>query len=214
MEAPMTLQELLAPSAPDSAALASYLDGLSHRERLHAVRSLPRRLMARLYDVADRGTPLTLEDFAPSALDPLVPVRHHGINSLPLFRIFAKPMYRLSDGSVAGRNEQFWSWLVGPGYFTLREDSTAGKPGITLDYVALPQERPAGWPNTKSNAAGFSYFVFRGLNDVMRGVSSHVTIGKALRDGKDIGQYFILVREDPQAALSGAEPKALAAPSS
>ena len=55
---------------------------------------------------------------------------------------------------------------------------------------------PADWPKVRSNAGGLSYFVFRDLNDTLRRVSEHVTIGEAWRNGKNLHQYFILVRRD------------------
>ena len=104
-------------------------------------------------------------------------------------------MVRLEGGTITGRNVQWASFATGPGYFTVKsceqEDCS-----VLFDYVNLATTKPGDWPAVKPNSRGVSFFVFRGLTDHMRRVSEHVTIGKALRNGKDLGQFFMLVRED------------------
>ena len=39
-------------------------------------------------------------------------------------------------------------------------------------------------------------FVYAGMIDIMRGVSTHVTIGRALKGGKFMDAWFVLCRED------------------
>jgi len=210
----MSLIELVAAPDPDRDAIRAFLDGMSHAERVHATRSLPRTLFPVLYDMLAGGAPVTLNDMVPEGSEPFRVVRHHGINSLLMFRVFQKPMYRNNDGVICGRNVQFWAWLTGHGYFTVRVyDEGDPEREVVVDYINLPAEKPEGWPTIHHNARGLSYFVYRDTNDVMRQVSEHVTIGKALRNGKPIGAYFILVREDPEAALAGGETKALPAAS-
>ncbi len=183
------LIEILSASDVDTGELASTLDAMTHSERVSSIRGLPRALLRRLFDVST-ALPVTPETFVPKDVPALTPVRHVGTNNMPLFRAFEKPMYRDEHGRIAGRNVQTWQFITGPGYFTLTLD---GEPA--LDYVQLPEAAPAGWPRPTSNSRGFSYFVFRGLRDVMRASSQHVTVGRVFRLGKEQHQYFVLVRE-------------------
>jgi hypothetical protein len=171
--------------------LAKQLDAMTHTDRLRALWTIPRRDFGRIYDAAAGLRRISLEFAVPSSARPLEPIVHAGINSLAAFRGFAKPMYRTAGGGMGGRNVQTWEWLTGPGYFTVREDGAE----LLVDYVDLPREKPASWPGVASNARGFSFFVFRGLVDRLRGISEHVSIGKAYRNGKPQGDYFFLVRE-------------------
>jgi hypothetical protein len=41
--------------------------------------------------------------------------------------------------------------------------------------------------------------VYGFMVDTLRRVSLHVTIGSAARNGRDLGSWFVLVREDPAA---------------
>jgi hypothetical protein len=66
---------------------------------------------------------------------------------------------------------------------------------VIFDYSDLPQQCPARWPTITDNARGVSYFVYRGLTDVMRKVSEHVSVGRAFRFGKPLPNYFVLVRQ-------------------
>jgi len=177
----------------DPRSVEKSLDQLGHTERMRAMWQLGRRGQARLFDaVAGRGQ-VTLDDLVPPAQPTGQPIVWHGINNLALFRSFKKPMYRSADGGRGGRNEQMWDWLVGPGFFSLPEAETPGE--VWIDYVNLPTTAPEGWPRIRSNATGLSFFVFRGLRDLLRRVSTHVLVGKAFRNGRPLPNYFVLVRE-------------------
>ena len=82
--------------------------------------------------------------------------------------------------------------VTGPGYFMAREDAKTGE--ILVDYNRLPDQKPLGWPEIRSNERGLSRFVYGFMVDRLRRVSEHVTIGSAARKGKDLGSYFILSR--------------------
>lgn len=205
----MNLNAMLSASSVDAHQLGRELDALTHHERVRAVRQLARRHFARLFEVSGQVKKLTFDDFVPSDLPPNTVVRHHGINSMPLFRVFEKPMYRTSEGAICGRNAQFWSFVTGPGYFTVTPHRYQGVDGIAFDYKALPTTTPEGWPRVVSNRQGLSFFVYRDMCDVMRAVSDHVTIGKAFRNEHDLGQYFILVRQDPDRELAGSTSRVL-----
>jgi hypothetical protein len=179
-------------SGGDTAALAAHLDGMRHEERVAATRTLPRALFAVLFERVAGARSLSLDALVPPGRAPLSAVRHVGTNTMPVFRGFEKPMYRQASGHLAGRNVQTWEAFTGPGYFTVEP---FGQGEVLLNYLELPREAPGGWPAIRSNARGLSYFVFRGMKDVVRGVSEHVVIGRAARDGKDMRQYFVLVRE-------------------
>ena len=60
-----------------------------------------------------------------------------------------------------------------------------------------PGEKPGAWPPIKKNESGLGKIVYGGMVDVMRGISSHVSIGRAFRDGKFTENYFLLCRQDP-----------------
>ena len=59
----------------------------------------------------------------------------------------------------------------------------------------MPPEWPSSWPEIEANDRGFSRFVYEGMVDYMRRVSHHAFIGAATRNGKELGNYFILCRE-------------------
>jgi hypothetical protein len=87
---------------------------------------------------------------------------------------------------------------VGPGYFVVHSAPDDGE--IDIDYTRTPPEKPEVWPEILPNDARLSRFVYNRLIDRMRGISSHVTIGRGSRDGKDMDAWFVLCREDPKPA--------------
>jgi hypothetical protein len=143
---------------------------------------------------------VTLEDLVPKAVADLCTVRHYGKNSLPVFtnfeKRFCRPRAAGSDATAQlyGFNFQTLSSLTGPGYFTARE--VEGRAEVAVDYSGVPPECPEGWPPIQSNQRGISRLIFGSLVDTLRGVSDHVTIGSAARNGKDLGNWFILCRQD------------------
>lgn len=194
-------KRLLSESSFEPSRIAAFLDGLSHAERVAAIRSLGGRQQRNLYRGVDGFKPVTLEDLVPKRVDDLCTVRHHGKNSLPVFTNFEKRFFRPhpaaenGDAELYGFNFQALSPVTGPGYFTARE--VRGRPEVAVDYNEVPRECPQGWPQIQSNRRGVSRLVFGSLIDTLRGVSDHVTIGSAARNGKDLGNWFILCREDP-----------------
>jgi hypothetical protein len=197
----VNLLDLVRSRRPDRQAIACALDACTPAARLAAIRALPRQAQVLLYEAVADAPARHLDDLVPADHPPLTPVMHWGINSMPMARGFAKVMYRQHDGRVAGYNAQVWRWLTGPGYFTVREQPGAG---LLIDYGRLPSEAPRGWPRIRSNRRGMSYFVYRDLQDTLRRVSEHVSIGQASRNGREMANWFILVRED--SALAQALP--------
>jgi len=194
------LQARIAEAPIDRAAIATLLDGLEHAERVEATRSLGRKQQAKLYRAVDGFLPLHLEDLVPSGIPDFVPVRHHGKNTLPAFTNFEKRFCRPHGGdprkpeTLYGFNFQTMSAVTGPGYFLAVESE--GRPEVQVDYNRVPDTHPEGWPEIRPNDRGLSRFVYGFMIDTLRRVSEHVTIGSAARKGKDLGSWFVLVRQD------------------
>ena len=187
----------------DIARIAEVLDGLGHPGRLDTIRGWGHEQQRRLYEAAKGFKPLSLEHFVPAGTDALVEVVHWGKNSLPAFTHFQKRFCKPKDkdGELWGYNENHESHdqlVTGPGYFVVhapdRQGAESGE--VDIDYRKLPPSKPDTWPAIKPNEAGFSRFIFAGMIDVMRGVSEHVSIGRAMKGGKAMDAYFVLCRED------------------
>jgi len=200
----MHLDVLFEPKI-DLPRLAQVLDELGHLGRVDTVRRWGRKKQAALYEAAQGFRPVTLDDFVPKGIDPLVEVIHHGKNTLPAFTHFQKRFCKPADASLTGKlwgyNHQDLAWATGPGFFVTHASTTDGE--IDVDYRELPTEKPASWPAIVPNTDRLGRFVYAGMVDVMRGVSSHVTIGRARRHAKGRGDrgdwmdaWFVLVRED------------------
>jgi hypothetical protein len=179
----------------DMVELGRWLDGLSANSRLHAVRSLSGLAQARLYEAAKSFRKLKLEDLVPARVAPLEEVVHDGKNSLPAFTTFAKVFCR-----PRGEAPELWGYnrsgplvekAVGPGYFVAYEG-----PGdeLLIDYTRLPKSKLASWPEIIPNHERLSRFVYSGMIDALRAVSTHVSIGRAIKNGKVQDNWFVLTR--------------------
>lgn len=197
------LKALIHDPAATIGPIAEYLDALDHPQRVEATRGLNRRDQRRLYQLAERGPAVTLDDFV-AAAPPRKPVRNYGKNTLPLpgFTRFEKRFCRPEDGSnrLFGYNEGASRPIIGPGYFVAVP--TAGNPewekrgAIVVDYFQVPDGPVAeGWPRVKKNSSGLQILVYHRTRDFMRRVSSHVTVGAAYKVEKPLDHYFMLVRE-------------------
>lgn len=179
--------------------LAAWLDGLSHAERVHAVRGAGRAEQRRLYEAAGGFRRVGLADLVPPDRAALAAVRHYGKNTLGAFTHFEKRFAR-PEGEDPGAPKVLWgynhqslAWLTGPGWFVAREDPERGE--VWIDYREVPPRTPPGWPGVRPNEVGLSRFVYGHMVDTLRRVSEHVTIGSAARKGRDIGSWFLLCRE-------------------
>jgi hypothetical protein len=194
----MYLQVFFEPKL-DLERLRPMLDTCGHWSRRNAIRGLSKQMMAALFEASADADPLTLDDIVP-ATEPLVEVIQHGRNSLPLFNNFQKRFCK-PDGEGAGDvlwgyNHADTSVFTGPGYFVARIEDKE----LVVDYGALPPRKPASWPEIIPNSARIGRFVWVGMVDRVRRVSTHVSIGRAWRGGKASDDYFALCREDPKTA--------------
>ena len=194
------LLALLNGKTTDVRVVEEYLDSLEHEDRVGAIRSLGRSQQARLFEAANGHRAITLADIVPADRPVMEEVVHHGKNSLPAFNRFAKVVVRPDEGSLAelwgyNRAGSFIEGVVGPGYFVAYPHGTDE---VLVDYLRVPPRRPEHWPPILPNSARLSRLVYAGTQDVLRGVSRHVTIGRATKGGKPMSAWFVLCREDPQ----------------
>jgi hypothetical protein len=191
----MDLSVLLDPM--DLPRIQEILDGLGHLGRVATIREWDRETQSRLWDAAKGFRPVTLTDFVPAGTPPLTEVIHHGKNTLPLFSHFQKRFCKPAEGgptdALYGYNHQAMSAFTGPGYYVARDDKEGE---VAIDYTKIPSQKPASWPPILPNEAKLGRLVYAGMVDMMRGLSSHVTIGRAFKKGESMDAWFVLCRED------------------
>jgi hypothetical protein len=179
--------------------LAATLDGLGHEGRVHTMGTWDKTRMAAIFD-ACAGRSIALEHLVPPSIGANVEVIHDLRNTLPLFtdaqKRFARPEGEANE--LGGYNRQFGIARVSePGYFTVREGEGEHANELVIDYTKIPTSKPASWPALEPNDRGvLNGLVWNGMIDYLRRVSQHVSIGRATKNGKAIGQYFALVRRD------------------
>ena len=188
------LLELVRAEPPDPAAIGDFLDHLTPADRVEASAALSGPgLQRRLYEVVAGADRVTLADLVPPDAPPLREFIFHGKNSLPAFTHFQKRFCRAASrgDELWGYNHQSLAWLTGPGYFVVHEEPA----GAAIDYRAVPPEGCPTWPPVRPNDAGLSRFVYMDMVDYLRRVAHDVFIGSAHRNGKELGNYFVLCRE-------------------
>jgi hypothetical protein len=191
------LSRLLDDPAVTPQALAAHLDALSASARLTETLALDARHQARLFELVEGARRFTLDDLAPGGTRPMVGVRHEGRNSLPAFSRFAK-VFAVPDEPALASAER-WGFnatsalvttTVGPGYFVAVPQGDE----VLVDYTRLPPRPLEGAPRVLDNGERLSFFVYRQTRDVVRGVSAHVSIGRAWRGTKRLDNWFVLCR--------------------
>ena len=189
------LTELLASDPIDLSLVATHLDGLGAEQRVTEVREVPGSQQKRLFAAAADGRALSFEDYVPSDTAERKFVRHLGKNSLPVFSHFEKRFARPELGAKVlwGFNHGPTMALIGPGHFVMRDGPGEGE--LHVDYYSIPSERLDDAPPLKANDKGISTLVYGNMIDVLRGVSAHVSVGRAIKHGKDTNNYFLLCRE-------------------
>lgn len=190
------LCELLSNANVDMQAVESYLSEIDAARRKREVLSLGRGHQRRLFDAAEGYRPIELTHLVPADTPDLREVQHDGLNTLPAFRNFAKVFTRPEEsaGELWGynRNPALLETTVGPGYFVAHDHHVPGE--LLVNYLMLPPRGLPGWPPVIPNSARLSRFVYHGMQDVLRGVSEHVSIGRAQKGGRFLPAWFVLVR--------------------
>lgn len=184
--------------AVDLAGLEAELARAAEAERVDLVRSLTKADMVALWD-AVVGRECVGEDFVPAETPLGTEVVHAGKNSLPIFSHFEK-RFCAADGRpgvVYGYNHNWFNFTsAGPGYFVGRpHDDDRDEYG--LNYYEMPPSQgavPAGWPRVRRNELGLQFFIYARMIDYMRKIAPGVTIGRAWRQGRKTGNYFVLCR--------------------
>ena len=184
----------------DLPRLSKTLDELGHEARVWATRHWDRATQAKLYEAAKGFRPVTLEDYVPAGTPPLTEVITWGMNTLPAHNHFQKRFAHPADPEVKDRlvgfNYQGLSGLTGPGYYVAHPAADEGE--VDIDYTMAPTEKVADWPEIIPNSRRLGFLVYAGMVDVMRGISSHVSIGRARKKSGWMDAWFVLVREDLQ----------------
>lgn len=192
----MDVSVLLEPTI-DLPRLAQILDGLGHEGRVHTIRTWTKKYQSALFEAAKGHMPLDLDFLVPASVGPLVEVIHEGQNTLPAFRHFQKRFCKLVDdvAPIGGYNHQTFQPLTGPGCFVVTKGEGEHEGELAVDYTRVPKTKPASWPEIKTNEGGLGALVYGGMIDYLRGVSAHVSIGRAYK-GKAMDAWFALVRQD------------------
>ncbi len=191
------IHDFFSGSSVDMKALCEYLDGLPQRKRIDEVTSLSAKEQSRLWDAAHGFRKVTLDDIVPPGTAPLKQVIHHGRNSMPIFtrfqKRFCKPDEPARKDELWGYNHQDLSIVTGPGYYVSKNVDDGE---VVIDYREIPPRKPNGWPEILPNSAKLSRFIYYNMEDFLRGVSKHVTIGRATRNGRHLDNWFVLCREE------------------
>ncbi len=190
---------------PDLPRITKVLDELGHIGRLATTRAWDGDTLAKLYEAMKGYKPITLDDYVPPGVAPLQEVIHHGKNSLLAFNYFQKRFCKPAadaEGQLWGYNQNppFVMWFAGPGFYVARNDEDAAGE-VAIDYTKLPPGKPEAWPAIEPNAKGIGpRAVYGNMVDVMRGLSKHVSIGRAQRVKQGarvwMDAWFVLCRED------------------
>jgi len=194
----MTLGQMLKSADVTHEKIEEHLNGLFHEERIRQVTALNKTHQARLWEAAGSvNKPFDLSFLVPEDAAEFAPHPFEGRNSLPAFTRFRKVFYKTPDGEIAGYNNQSIEKITGPGYF-IAETTPDGPGPVMINYLRIPREKPAGWPDIRPNEAGLSRFIYAGANDFLRYVSPHVVIGRVYRRRGDAAKpthnYFVLCR--------------------
>lgn len=193
----MDVTVLLEPKI-DLPRLAEVLDGLGHEGRVHTTRTWTKKYQSALFEAAKGHMPLDLDFLVPASVGPLVEVIHEGKNTLPAFTHFQKRFCKIEgeEAKVGGYNHQTLQPLTGPGYFVVMNGDGEHEGELAIDYTRMPKSKPAGWPAIKPNEGGLGAVVYGGMIDYLRGISTHVSLGRAYKKGKAMDAWFALVRKD------------------
>lgn len=175
------------PTETDLETLGAALNAAESDARVTWLRSLNKKQQAALFEMAE-GTQMTVNEVHGGPGSTTI---HYGKNSLPVFTQFQKRICN-HNGVIQGYNHQSFRWLTGPGHFRVIPHAVPGE--LLFDYVWAPESVPEGFPAARSNKGGVSSLVYGDLQDVVRKVSDHIAIGRAIIKGKLTTNYFGLSR--------------------
>ena len=193
-----TIADLLDTQGITLPEVTDLLDYLPHEYRIIQSVELNKQQQMKLWEIAENsGHTLDMSYVVPEDAQPLEFFPFEGKNSLPMFTRFQKVFYRLPDGGVGGYNNQKMAWATGPGYY-MANMSPSNPDEIEVDYLRVPNAKPAGWPAIKPNE-GLYGLVYGGTKDYLRWVSDDVVIGRATKGGVEpMPNWFILCRKTPR----------------
>jgi hypothetical protein len=196
-----TIHDFLSDKAVDLTALTIFLDADQH---IRHIRSLTRAEQVLLFEAAANVRALKLTDLVPEGTPLLHEVIYQERNSFPIMRFFEKRfcLLRMHTDELWGYNKHILKPLIGPGYFIARQHSTFE---VMIDYTEVPPSKPPAWLRILPNLARLGRFVHEGLRDIVRGVSKHVSIGRATREGQPGDNWFVLCRDESQTAKRASE---------
>jgi hypothetical protein len=198
----MNLRNLIEPHL-DLSRLSKDIDEIGHSARVWSVRQWTRSNMEILWEAAKGFRAVTLDDFVPIGVPPLVQVVHEGNGSRPAHRHFRKCFCRPSrddEDALLGYTDRSLIALTGPGYCVAHPSAEIGE--VDIDHAMVPGEKPDDWPDIVPNDGGLGRFIYDSEIDVMRGLSGHVSIGRGRTNGRFVDHWFVLVRQDPPAEPS------------
>ncbi len=193
------LAQLLRYASPNMDSISSFLDSLPHEQRTREVLALRKNEQSALFQAAAGFRPISVDHFVPANAAPFSEVIHLGRNTLPVFshfaKVFCRPMEPGEDLLGYNRTGTVLQTTVGPGYFRCGACEVDGE--VLVDYLRQPLAHPPHWPRLLPIDARLSRFVYHTTQDVLRGVTEHVSIGQPRRDGKFLPSWFVLCRENP-----------------
>jgi hypothetical protein len=194
----MDVQKFVEPEV-NLERLIELLEGMGHEGRYHTVRTWSKADLKRIFDAVKGKKPVTLDDFVPAGVEPLVEVIHDLHNAMGLPGFPQKRFCRLPDDAkeLAGWNPQSFGAFTGPGYYVARQGEGDHEGELIVDYTKLPNAKAASWPPIQQNDGLLGGIVYGGMTDYVRGISDHVAIGEAFKGGKSRDAWFVLVRRDP-----------------
>jgi len=185
----MDIRPLLRPSI-NWERLVPELDEVGDQVRLATVRELGQSELSRLFDGAAGHAALTLDELVPVGTT-TADLAFEGHHPGAIFAHFTAHFARVNgdgDGEteVLGYQQRARFTLSGPAHFTAKRSENGS---VLLDYARTPKQVPAGWPPPAPAAS-----TYRDRVDVLRRVSSAVSVGRAVRAGKPADAWFALVR--------------------
>lgn len=176
----------LPSTTSDLAEISGPLDATDHATRVAWMRGLGRAQQYALFKLAGGKLRVAAADLV---ADTGVVVVHEGKNGLAAFTRFQKRCVRLTDGTLAGYNDNadngplafLVAFFAGPGHYTFY-DAPGGEGEVWIDYRTVAREQHPDFPPLTDNDHGLRSLTFGNLVDVLRRVSRDVYVGDSFKD--------------------------------